>query len=460
MYIIQAINWAITNNLDVISISLGSDSYYSPYEYACQKAYDAGIVVVAAAGNSDSDDPNYPSDYSSVISVGALTSSNNRWNPWGSDGSNYGNCLELMAYGSVVKTTQMGGGFTYTSGTSYATPAVAGLAALMLSKNPNLTPGEIRGIMRETALDLGDSGWDKYYGYGRITCPAAMAAVGTTPLYLPFREEGNTYYWSTTDTAYDKIVNGHSYDGRTCDYHYEDISHWYNYMFVEGPIIDLRTWSGTNNLELKFCYRAKSGYSGSAVTQLRIKFYDRSSHSYHTYTNPSAYDHYWVHQNSRLGQTWINGYDSGWQVVSMELLASEFNQFAGTKDLQVQWGHYDAWDTDWFMRQYLDFMYIEEQVTPNEPRYFSAHADITDISLSWKSPTNILATKYYLEVNQLGQWVRIATLEPIGSIESYITYLHTNLIPGRTYYYRLCALNLDNTASSYIYEDATTLNLF
>jgi hypothetical protein len=68
----------------------------------------------------------------------------------------------------------MGGGYGSVSGTSFSAPLTAGLVALIFSANPSLTPTEVEQIMKSTALDLGDPGYDVYYGYGRIDASRAL----------------------------------------------------------------------------------------------------------------------------------------------------------------------------------------------------------------------------------------------------------------------------------------------
>jgi subtilisin family serine protease len=92
---------------------------------------------------------------------------------------------DVSAPGQDVLSTLMGGGYGLGSGTSMATPHVAGLAALILSKNPLLTSDQVHQILETTALDLGPSGKDNDYGAGRIRAPQALAAtpavVGVDP---------------------------------------------------------------------------------------------------------------------------------------------------------------------------------------------------------------------------------------------------------------------------------------
>lgn len=162
--IAQGIEWAVDNNMDVINMSLGGSSGSTALQQAVDNAYNSGIVVVAAAGNSGSKGKRntigYPAKYASVIAVGAVDSSNNR-----ASFSSVGDELEVMAPGVSVLSTVPGNGYDSYNGTSMASPHVAGAAALILANNPTLTNIQVRELLKSTATPLGDA---FYYGSGVI----------------------------------------------------------------------------------------------------------------------------------------------------------------------------------------------------------------------------------------------------------------------------------------------------
>ncbi|MHA1245737.1 MAG: S8 family serine peptidase [Candidatus Thorarchaeota archaeon] len=175
--IIAGIDWAIDNGMDVISMSLGGGDYDQAFDDAVDRAYNAGIVVVAASGNDGKGTISYPAAYDNAIAVGAIDSDHNL-----ADFSNYGPEQEVVAPGVDIYSTMptytvtlnywfMGGysqNYDRMSGTSMATPMVAGVVALILSANPDLTPPEVRDILHTTSVDLGSAGWDQYFGYGEV----------------------------------------------------------------------------------------------------------------------------------------------------------------------------------------------------------------------------------------------------------------------------------------------------
>jgi subtilisin len=197
--VIAGIDWATktrsdtdpNNDIQVISMSLGASTGTSSLQAACDAAYKAGIVVVAASGNDYRSSISYPANYASVIAVGATDSSDKR-----ASFSNYGSKLELVAPGvnilsdyiDVSPNDQRNHDTLYMSGTSMACPHVAGVAALILASpldwaydantNGVWDASEIRNKLDLTAKDIGTTGRDIYYGYGLVD---AIKATTSTP---------------------------------------------------------------------------------------------------------------------------------------------------------------------------------------------------------------------------------------------------------------------------------------
>lgn len=173
--IIAGIEWAISNHMKVINMSLGGRTGSIALEDACSAAYNAGILIVAAAGNEGNKPGNkesigYPAKYSSVIAVGSLTSLNER-----SSFSSTGATLEIMAPGSGILSTTYDGGYGSMSGTSMASPHVAGVAALVWGIDPSLSNVQVRNILTITANDLWNDPWR--YGSGLVDALAAAQHI-------------------------------------------------------------------------------------------------------------------------------------------------------------------------------------------------------------------------------------------------------------------------------------------
>ncbi|MBN1520907.1 MAG: S8 family peptidase [Candidatus Aureabacteria bacterium] len=143
--IMAGLEWCINNQIDVVNMSLGTDYNEPLFQDAVKKVYEEGIVQVAAAGN-DGGDVDYPAAYDEVIAVSAVDSGDDRAS-W----SSYGKEVLLAAPGVSIKSTYKGGGYKVLSGTSMASPHVAGCAALILEKNPYLTPDAVRDFLDENA---------------------------------------------------------------------------------------------------------------------------------------------------------------------------------------------------------------------------------------------------------------------------------------------------------------------
>jgi subtilisin len=184
--IIAGINWAVDNNANIITMSLGGTSSSSTLQSACDNAYSKGVVLVGAAGNSGGA-VIYPAAYSSVIAVSAVDSTNTRTS-W----SCYGSQVEFVAPGVSIKSTMPNGLYGFKSGTSMATPHVTGAVALLMStdvagtsydanRNGKWDPAEIRSRLQKTATDLGATGKDNYYGYGLVNAYTAVNGLDSAP---------------------------------------------------------------------------------------------------------------------------------------------------------------------------------------------------------------------------------------------------------------------------------------
>jgi flagellar hook assembly protein FlgD len=172
--VVHAIYYAVRNGANIINLSLGGYNYSYSMDEAIRYAFTQGTVIIAAAGNSDTYYNTYPAAYDGAFGVSA-TNSNDKITQF----SNYGNYIDFAAPGEDIYSTIAGSGYDYMDGTSMASPVVSGVAALILSKNPLLSPNEVKSILANSAIDLGNGGWDYFYGYGRVN---AYRALQATPL--------------------------------------------------------------------------------------------------------------------------------------------------------------------------------------------------------------------------------------------------------------------------------------
>ncbi|KMK76635.1 peptidase S8 [Alkalihalobacillus pseudalcaliphilus] len=164
--IAQGLEWAGDNGMDVANLSLGSPVGSDTLEQAVNYATDSGVLVVAASGNSGSGTVSYPARYDNAFAVGATDQVNNR-----ASFSQYGTGLDIVAPGVEVESTYLNGEYASLSGTSMATPHVAGVAALIKAKNPMLSNEEIRQQLVQTATPLGSA---DMYGSGLVNAEVAV----------------------------------------------------------------------------------------------------------------------------------------------------------------------------------------------------------------------------------------------------------------------------------------------
>ena len=179
--IASAIRYAADQGADVINMSLGglcSQTIADAVNYAY---FDQGVVIVAAAGNSGGS-ITYPAKHAPVIAVGATDYNDER-----AYFSCYGGELDVVAPGVGIWSTVPNYGYDRFSGTSMASPHVTGVAGLLLAQRPELSNGQVREILRQSADDLGDSGFDHFYGYGRVNAYQALQTA--TPDEPPAPEE-------------------------------------------------------------------------------------------------------------------------------------------------------------------------------------------------------------------------------------------------------------------------------
>ncbi|MCB0431158.1 MAG: S8 family serine peptidase [Flavobacteriales bacterium] len=176
----QAITYAADNGANVISMSFGSTSSSQTEQNAITYAYNKGCVLVGSAGNTGSQSNNYPGTYTEVIGVANTTENDTK-----NSGSTYGTWVDLSAPGTNIYSTGYPSSYYNNTGTSMSAPLVSGLAGLMLSANPNLTPAEVKQCLKSTAINIDNlnPSYAGKLGSGRIDALGAVqcASQGTSP---------------------------------------------------------------------------------------------------------------------------------------------------------------------------------------------------------------------------------------------------------------------------------------
>ena len=206
---------AVNNGAKIINLSFGSPDPSITLEDAVAYAFNTGVVVVASSGNEGMGSVSYPAAYDEVIAVGAT-----RYDETRPSYSNYGSSLDLVAPGGDKDVNQNGDEYVdgivqmtfkpyqgvhskadptvwhyyLLDGTSMSAPHVSGVAALILSQEPTLTPSQVRNVLESTAEDKGDPGRDDIYGWGLIDAKAALQSItGSARLVLSVTPFQNAY---------------------------------------------------------------------------------------------------------------------------------------------------------------------------------------------------------------------------------------------------------------------------
>ena len=167
--------YAVDNGARALNMSLSGGGLLPLTEEAMDYAEANNVLSVAAAGNHGGSNKHYPAGYDNVMAISGININDVKpgFSGWGSH-------IDIAGPTEGITSTGPGGPTDYVnnfSGTSASTPHVTGVAGLVLSINPDLTAVELRQLLRDTAEDVGDPGFDLLFGFGRVDAGAAAAAA-------------------------------------------------------------------------------------------------------------------------------------------------------------------------------------------------------------------------------------------------------------------------------------------
>jgi subtilisin family serine protease len=213
--VINGLRYAMDNGADIVSMSFGGPADWYPhvpddilFKELCNEAYNDGLLLFASAGNGDTA-VRYPANWDPVIAVGALDQTKQR-----ASFSNKGSELELMAPGvdiitTIIDYTGENDKYGAQTGTSFACPMAAGVAALYMSRYPEFNNIQIRELLKNTAEDLGDLGWDKFYGFGMVNASAVVSLPPEKPTILGPETGSSTkeyeYTFKSVDPTHEQV---------------------------------------------------------------------------------------------------------------------------------------------------------------------------------------------------------------------------------------------------------------
>ncbi|MDE7327561.1 MAG: S8 family peptidase [Lachnospiraceae bacterium] len=210
--VVAAIDWAIEQDVDIINISFGTTVDSQEIHAAIKRAYDAGILIVAAAGNNGVVE--YPAAYDEVIAVGAVDAKGER-----TEGSAIGDELELVAPGQQIISTGAFGGVCVVGGTSLAAPHVTAVASVLWQKDRSVSADFIRSLLAFTANQYGE---DYEYGNGLVDLEFALSQFDA------FQE----VYALDADVLNEQV--GAAVENGTLDVNEKPVEEFEDVVYVEG----------------------------------------------------------------------------------------------------------------------------------------------------------------------------------------------------------------------------------
>ncbi|WP_179884276.1 S8 family serine peptidase [Bacillus toyonensis] len=203
--ILKGIMYAIEQKVDVMNMSFGSGAYSQNTQEALEMAWDQGIISIAARGNDGSEQIDYPNCYNYVLSVSA-TNKLDRLASFSSWGTDVGITAPGVAILSTTPTYPLLGyqlNYDAADGTSFSTPFVSGVAAILRVIKPSASNQEIIQVIQRSArsLDTKDKKWDPFYGYGLLNLSAAVQEIKRPQ--IPYGEYCNllgSFYGQVVDS--------------------------------------------------------------------------------------------------------------------------------------------------------------------------------------------------------------------------------------------------------------------
>lgn len=197
--IVAGIDWAITNKMDILNMSITTASDDPALRLMLEKAYATGMIIVASAGNTEfgakQDDVQYPAKYPTVIAATAIKTATKERYKYASIGPE----VELAApgvdifstYPRILDNDGQKDGYTMLSGTSMASPHVSGIAALLKQRFPKMTNIQLRAKLVDAAEDLGAQGRDREFGYGLVRYPQKLDEI---PIMSQYTEKSKVVF--------------------------------------------------------------------------------------------------------------------------------------------------------------------------------------------------------------------------------------------------------------------------
>ncbi|MDI6804351.1 MAG: S8 family serine peptidase [Bacteroidota bacterium] len=414
--------------------------YSQTVRLAFADAYKLNIVATASMGNQYVNVIQYPAAFGQgIITVGATTNDNEK-----AEYSSTGNWIDVVAPGGVgpgedvppvlqrqIYSTVPNSSYDYVGGgTSWATPHVTGIAALMLSYKPNLYNDDIENIVQLSAEDKGPIGFDEEYGYGRVNARRALDLLRYPYLLNHYTHTGGTVYSSTGQ--YNMFLFGLDPATGLPDGEYKVRRHEVRANVTFPSIFNIKVWGrgvatkGWNveevvqnvkrNFTLGFC-ESVSGTATSLSATMRTYLYelwDVSGTTYYGYfpTTPSDVIYAYTVLGSTIppfaniiGKDTLNEYES-WQY--------SVNIIGGSGNYLYQWYRKDDGASNWIARGFQQTQ-VETMFTQN----FSLKCEVHDNILNFDTSATKYVIRYY-EAPTIPQNLTVSRIKRIFS--GYVFY--------------------------------------
>ena len=228
--VIEAINWAIEQDVDIINMSFGTDTYSAVLENAVNRAKAKGILLIASAGNGGNVE--YPAAYEAVMAVGSV----------GADGiiseeSSIGERIDITAPGEQITSTGAFDGVMVSGGTSMAAPHVAGVASVLWQKNKDVPAEFIKQLICSSAKNAGD---EKAYGSGIVDLQYALESYDEA--WEAYQENPNgteevvADIVESNEEAIECFDNVNTVEGRWYGTDHKDVMNKFNFGFTKQEI--------------------------------------------------------------------------------------------------------------------------------------------------------------------------------------------------------------------------------
>ncbi len=182
----EAVLYAVDNGCRIINMSFGDIVFSHLIKEAVDYGTNRGVIFVASAGNSGNTVLHFPAAYDNTLAVGATNINDDL-----ASFSNYGSKIDVVAPGQGIFSCSLGNSYGEYNGTSFAAPAVCGILALLWSADPEESSAIIKSALQNGCRDLGNPGWDVYYGHGRVDAYKSLLSSQSTVARIEFPHTGS-----------------------------------------------------------------------------------------------------------------------------------------------------------------------------------------------------------------------------------------------------------------------------